>query len=117
MAEEQAISGASGRLRACLNCSVIRTLSFFKQHGCPNCPFLEVNKGKNLYQTTSASFKGLISLKDPKQSWVAKWQRIDDCQPGMYAMTVDGVLNDEFIMKIEQCGRVYIDRSQSFEIR
>lgn len=107
---------ANRKLRACLNCSIIQTVQEFKESGCPNCPFLNVNKDRNLAYTTSQSFKGTIALFSPKQSWIAKWQRIDNYKPGIYAMVVDGVLSDKFIEDIEKEGRVYINRSTSFEL-
>lgn len=107
---------SNGRMRACLNCSIIQSIHSFKSEGCPNCAFLEVNKNKNVYLCTSSSFKGTIFLKDPKQSWVAKWQRISHCIPGKYALTVKGDLRDDFIYKVEQEGRVYHNRSQSFKL-
>ena len=104
------------KLRACLNCAFIQKTSDFKHRGCPNCPFLNTNKEKNLMYTTSLSFKGMIALKDPKSSWVAKWHRINSYTPGLYAMVVDGVLGDKFIEAIEKDGRIYVNRSVSFEL-
>lgn len=104
------------KLRACLNCALIQTTGDFKHKGCLNCPFLNTNKEKNLVYTTSVSFKGMIALKRPKNSWVAKWHRINNNQPGLYAMIVEGVLADRFIEAIEKDGRVYINRSRPFEL-
>lgn len=104
----------SSKLRACLNCSILKPMSYYKQYGCPNCPFLQANKAKNLHSVTSQTFKGVIGVIDPKRSWIAKWQRINTYVPGIYAMTVEGNLSDEFIERIEKEGRVYIDRTDSF---
>ncbi|ELA41837.1 uncharacterized protein VICG_01189 [Vittaforma corneae ATCC 50505] len=104
------------KTRACLNCSLIQTVQEFREQGCPNCPFLNVNKNRNIGYTTSPSFKGMIFLKDPRSSWVAKWQRVNQYRPGVYAMTVEGVLSDKFIDDIERDGRVYVNRSNSFEL-
>lgn len=104
------------KLRACLNCSIIQSTQEFRESGCPNCPFLNINKDRNLAYATSPSFKGTIALANPKQSWVAKWQRINSYKPGVYAMVVDGVLSDKFIEDIEKEGRVYINRSTPFEL-
>lgn len=115
MEERASAQGASSnKLRACLSCAILKPASYFKKNGCPNCPFLQTNKGKNMNFTTSGSYKGMIAVIDPKISWVAKWQRINNCEPGIYAMTVEGILSDDFINKIEQEGRVYISRAESF---
>lgn len=107
---------ASQKLRACLNCAIIQTTKKFKNRGCPNCPCLGTNKEKNLAYTTSLTFKGLIALKDPRTSWIAKWHRLSHYTPGLYAMIVDGVLGDKYLDALEQEGRVYINRSRSFEL-
>ena len=107
---------SSNKLRACLNCAIIQTSNDFKLKGCPNCPFLNTNKEKNLNYTTSSSFRGVLALKKPRQSWVAKWHRINHYEPGLYAMVVEGVLGDKFIETVERDGRVYINRSRSFEL-
>uniref|UniRef100_A0A8C8G8V8 Spt4/RpoE2 zinc finger domain-containing protein n=1 Tax=Oncorhynchus tshawytscha TaxID=74940 RepID=A0A8C8G8V8_ONCTS len=39
-----------------------------------------------VYECTSSSFD------DPEDSWVAKWQRISNFKPGVYAVTVTGRL-------------------------
>jgi len=105
------------RLRACMNCSLIRTASQFKNSGCPNCPFLSVEKGKNFTALTTPAFKGMIGMVNPGKSWVAKWQRIEKYKPGFYAMVVDGQLHGEYIQKIEDSGQVYVDRSQAFDMQ
>jgi hypothetical protein len=53
-----------------------------------------------LNQCTSNYFEGMISLMDPGGSWVARWQRIDKCVPGMYAVEVIGELPQDII---DQC--------------
>ncbi|KAF1776362.1 RNA polymerase subunit RPABC4/transcription elongation factor Spt4 [Phytophthora cactorum] len=40
-------------------------------------------------ECTSAYFEGMIAMMQPKESWVAKWQRI-----GIYAVSVSGELPD-----------------------
>lgn len=116
MGEKTFQTASSTKLRACLNCAILKPASYFKHNGCPNCPFLETNRGKNFNFTTSGSYKGMIALVDPNNSWVGRWQRINQCEPGMYAMTVEGILGDEFIERIEQEGRMYINRSESFSL-
>ncbi len=107
---------SSKKSRACLNCSIVLPTEEFRTKGCPNCPFLNVNKNKNIGYTTSPSFKGAVFMINPRRSWVAKWQRIGNYVPGMYAMTVEGVLSDKYIEDIERDGRIYINRANSFEL-
>ncbi|PRP74418.1 hypothetical protein PROFUN_06547 [Planoprotostelium fungivorum] len=90
-------------LRACLYCSLVRTLDQFEREGCLNCDsFLQLKRNKNrVSQCTSASFEGLISMLDPDTSWVGKWQKINgkSMAKGVYAVSVNGrlprdILND-----------------------
>ncbi len=104
------------KVRACLNCGILQTQQKFKSSGCPNCPFLQTNKNRNFSFTTSNSFKGQIGYLDTKRSWVAKWQRNTNNVPGHYAMIVEGGLEGDFIDRVEEDGRVYFDRSNSFTI-
>ena len=61
-------------------------------------------------QCTSNYFEGMISLMDPGGSWVARWQRIDNCVPGMYAVEVTGELPQDIIDQCEENNYSY--RSQ-----
>ncbi|KAM0686586.1 transcription elongation factor spt4, partial [Conglomerata obtusa] len=92
--------------RACLNCCIILTAAQFKKIGCPNCKFFNNRKRiESINDTTSDSFKGMIGVIYPQQSWVAKWQRLNENVPGLYAMNVDGALPDEYINCIEDLGK------------
>ena len=68
----------------------------FLRKGCPNCePVLDLtNHGDSVSECTSQVFEGLITLADPSQSWVAKWQRLDKYVGGVYAVKVVGVVSD-----------------------
>lgn len=55
-------------------------------------------------------FEGLITLGDPKASWVAKWQRLSNYVPGIYAVKVVGQLPREIIDGLEDSGIKYIPR-------
>merc|ERR1712174_91153 len=79
-------------LRACLICSMVKTLDQFDRDGCDNCErFLKYRGNRDMViECTSASFDGLIGMMNPDQSWVAKWQRIEKFTPGMYAISVNG---------------------------
>jgi len=63
----------------------------FKQNGCPNCEQLLQNLGHDVIEDiTSHVFEGLIALREPTKSWVARWQRIEKCEKGVYAVKVSG---------------------------
>ena len=102
--------------RACLNCALILPSEKFKKEGCPNCPYLNLDRSRNTEAATSNVFSGQIYLLNPTKSWIAKWQRNKDCVPGFYAITVDGDLPDEFILAIEKQGIEYINRTHSFSL-
>ena len=70
----------------------------FVQLGCPNCDgFLEMaGHPDTIADCTSQVFEGLITLSDPKGSWVAKWQRLEGYQEGVYATKVVGAVSENF---------------------
>lgn len=41
-------------------------------------------------EITSPVFEGLIAMREPSKSWIARWQRIDGFKKGMYAVKVSG---------------------------
>lgn len=73
-------------------CAIVQTTAQFTKSGCPNCEsFLEMRGSPEAVQdTTSQVFEGLISMAQPGESWVAKWQRIQGNAPGLYAVKVVG---------------------------
>mmetsp|Transcript_13229 Transcript_13229/g.18614 ORF Transcript_13229/g.18614 Transcript_13229/m.18614 type:complete len:130 (+) Transcript_13229:77-466(+) len=78
-------------LRACKRCSLVKTLTQFTEKGCDNCPFLRIQESaERVHECTSSYFSGTIAMLDPRSSWVAKWQRIDNLKPGIYAIDVIG---------------------------
>eukprot|EP00428_Durinskia_dybowskii_P077903 CAMPEP_0170354380 /NCGR_PEP_ID=MMETSP0117_2-20130122/72_1 /TAXON_ID=400756 /ORGANISM="Durinskia baltica, Strain CSIRO CS-38" /LENGTH=123 /DNA_ID=CAMNT_0010608335 /DNA_START=62 /DNA_END=433 /DNA_ORIENTATION=- len=95
-------------LRACLRCSLIKTFEQFNDKGCENCEFIDMegNKGR-IEECTTSYFEGTIALIEPQGSWVAKWQRIAQYQPGMYAMEMVGELPDEVVEHCENLGLPY----------
>lgn len=110
-------------LRACMVCSIVQTQSVrleppsplivikinpltsslsiqrFLRDGCPNCEaFLDlINHPDSVQECTSQVFEGLITLADPAQSWVAKWQRVDGYVSGVYAVKVVGMVSSNLM--------------------
>lgn len=99
-------------LRACMVCSIVQTHARFLRDGCPNCEsFLGLaNSSDAVQECTSQVFEGLITLADPTTSWVARWQRLEGCVSGVYAVKVVGTLPDDVKQNIEDAGARYIPR-------
>ncbi|KAI9837538.1 MAG: Transcription elongation factor SPT4 [Sarea resinae] len=102
-------------LRACMVCSIVQLQARFLREGCPNCEtFLSLaGSAENIQYCTSQVFEGLITLADPAQSWVARWQRLDGYVGGVYAVKVVGQLPDEAVLEAERAGVKYIPRDGS----
>ena len=85
------------RLRACLKCKLIKTEEQWVKEGCQNCEDLDFKgNSEDMISCTSARFEGIISLINPKQSWVAKWNHLEDRVPGCYAVDVQGSRPDDY---------------------
>ncbi|KAK7062985.1 Transcription elongation factor SPT4 [Halocaridina rubra] len=93
-------------LRACLVCSLVKTLDMFEMDGCDNCDeFLHMKHNRDqVYDCTSSNFDGFIALMSPEDSWVAKWQRINRCVRGMYAISITGRLPASVIRDMKSRG-------------
>ncbi|KAF2462438.1 putative transcriptional elongation protein Spt4 [Lineolata rhizophorae] len=102
-------------LRACMVCSIVQLQGRFMSRGCPNCDdFLGMRGSQDtVSECTSQVFEGLITVADPKTSWVARWQRLDNYVPGVYATKVVGALSEEAIAAAEGAGIKYIPRDGS----
>jgi transcription elongation factor SPT4 len=87
----------------------------FLRDGCPNCePFLELTGHTDaIAECTSQVYEGLITLADPKSSWVARWQRLDNYVPGVYAVKVVGQLPQDILQQLEDSGVRYVPRDGS----
>ena len=66
-------------LFACLECGLILSRSQWAslKDYCPNCKQVTSN---------SDDFGGMVALMQPKESWVAKWNRFTRYVPGNYAI-------------------------------
>jgi len=67
-----------------------------------------IGNDEQILDCTSQVFEGLLTLADPQQSWVAKWQRLSDYVPGVYAVKVQGNLPADTIQTVEAAGVRYI---------
>ncbi|KAJ6130610.1 hypothetical protein N7512_003390 [Penicillium capsulatum] len=110
-----AASNQQRHLRACMVCSVVQTQTKFVRDGCPNCENVLQLRGSMdaIQECTSQVFEGLISVRDPAASWVARWQRLDNYVPGTYATKVSGSLPEEIISTLEESGIKYVPRDGS----
>ncbi|KAK2723801.1 transcription elongation factor SPT4-like [Artemia franciscana] len=102
-------------LRACLVCSLIKTLDQFEFDGCDNCEeFLRLKSNREaVYDCTSSNFDGMVAMMSPEDSWVAKWQRITRLNKGIYAISVSGKLPPSYIREMKSRGFTYRSRDTS----
>jgi len=102
-------------LRACLVCSMVKTIDQFERDGCDNCEkFLHIKNDREFVMTcTSSNFDGVIAMVNPDDSWVARWQRIDKLKPGCYAVSVSGQLPHHVIRDLKIKGIQYKSRDVS----
>ena len=79
-------------IRACKRCGLLKSVNQFIDHGCENCPFLHMAEegAQQVNRCTTAFFEGQIAVMDPRDSWAAKWIRVDAYLPGLYAIVVTG---------------------------
>jgi len=102
-------------LRACLLCSLVKTIEQFEFDGCDNCEEYLHMKGNRdvVYDCTSSNFDGMISMISPDDSWVAKWQRIERFARGCYAVSVTGKLPPGIVRDLRSRGIEYRPRDTS----
>ncbi|KAK7499151.1 hypothetical protein BaRGS_00009698 [Batillaria attramentaria] len=102
-------------LRACLLCSLVKTIEQFEFDGCDNCEDYLHMKGNRdvVYDCTSSNFDGLIAMIGPEDSWVAKWQRIERFVRGCYAVSVTGRLPPGVARDLRSRGIEYRPRDTS----
>eukprot|EP00729_Bicosta_minor_P013891 gene13891-17417_t len=85
-------SGLKDR-RACMVCSLIKTFDQFENDRCENCTGV---RGWEADTHTSANFQGAVAVIEPRESWCARWQRIEHYKPGVYALCVYGTVDAEY---------------------
>ena len=102
-------------LRACMVCSLVKTLDQFEKDGCDNCEaVLHFRSNReNVYDCTSTNFDGLVASCIPRDSWVCKWQRITKFTTGLYAISVHGRLPSSIVSLLRKAGYAYKRRDTS----
>ena len=53
---------------------------------------------------TKAFYEGSAALMDPRESWAAKWIRVDAYLPGVYAISITGTFDREIEEDLESRG-------------
>uniref|UniRef100_A0A3B3TBI1 Transcription elongation factor SPT4 n=1 Tax=Paramormyrops kingsleyae TaxID=1676925 RepID=A0A3B3TBI1_9TELE len=91
-------------LRACLLCSLVKTIDQFEYDGCDNCESYLQMKGNRemVYECTSSSFDGY----GPTHSYCTKC----NFKPGVYAVTVTGRLPPGVVRELKSRGVIYKSR-------
>eukprot|EP00537_Pseudo-nitzschia_pungens_P018610 CAMPEP_0172399472 /NCGR_PEP_ID=MMETSP1061-20121228/41246_1 /TAXON_ID=37318 /ORGANISM="Pseudo-nitzschia pungens, Strain cf. pungens" /LENGTH=134 /DNA_ID=CAMNT_0013132367 /DNA_START=90 /DNA_END=495 /DNA_ORIENTATION=+ len=102
---EASVPNSLRGIRACKRCGILKTLDQFINEGCENCPFLDmIDNPERANMCTSAFYEGQAALMDPRESWAAKWIRVDNYLPGVYALSVTGTLDREIQEDLEEGG-------------
>eukprot|EP00531_Pseudo-nitzschia_arenysensis_P019856 CAMPEP_0116148890 /NCGR_PEP_ID=MMETSP0329-20121206/18625_1 /TAXON_ID=697910 /ORGANISM="Pseudo-nitzschia arenysensis, Strain B593" /LENGTH=128 /DNA_ID=CAMNT_0003645107 /DNA_START=45 /DNA_END=431 /DNA_ORIENTATION=- len=92
-------------IRACKRCGILKTMQQFHDHGCENCPFLDMQESpERVSKCTSAFYEGMAALMDNRESWAAKWIRVDNYLPGVYALSITGSFDREIEEDLEARG-------------
>lgn len=74
------------KLRACYQCNIVLSEEQFAESGCPNCPDLHMDGGRDaIWSNTTNAFRGMAVVLNPKLSWVARYNGLHGV-PGAYAI-------------------------------
>ena len=93
------------KLRACLRCYLVKTESQFLGDGCENCAFLRLDEDREkVYQCTTSSFQGVVSMITSQDSWVARWLKQGSLYPGCYALQTQGTLPPHIQRSLQERG-------------
>ena len=105
------------KLRACLLCSLVKTFEAFKTEGCDNCEdYLRLRGNPDrIHECTTTNYSGyykrvnkmllicrLVGIAQKKQSWVISWMRMQNRQPGTYALSLQDSLPEDILDDIQK---------------
>ncbi|OBA18387.1 uncharacterized protein OGAPODRAFT_84373 [Ogataea polymorpha] len=98
-------------------CGLVQSMSQFRNEGCPNCEsVLHFADNDDLVrECTSPTFEGLVATHGDQGSWVARWLRIENFVPGLYAVRVIGKLPDDVRGDLQAQGIEYRPRDGSIQ--
>ena len=65
------------------------------------------NDREVVHDFTSPNFDGMVAIMEPKNSWVARWQDVQNFVPGCYALRVRGTLPSQWATLLEDEGFKY----------
>ena len=66
-------------VRACKRCGILKSVGQFIDQGCENCDqFLHMaDDPAQVNKCTTAFYEGQVAVMDPRDSWAAKWIRVE----------------------------------------
>lgn len=83
------------KLLACLSCRLLKTEAEFVESGCGNCKYLKmIGDRRRTRDCTTENFHGFMAITKPRESWVAKYNRLNKLVPGFYALHIIGEIPD-----------------------
>lgn len=88
---------SQNNLQACIPCLLVKTFQQFREYGCENCmeAFELRENDEKIEEVTTKSFEGLVAITRPPESWVARWQFVQNFIPGVYALKVEGSIGED----------------------
>jgi transcription elongation factor SPT4 len=96
------------KLRACLATGLIKTEEQWFKDGHDIFGYIRMAEDRDVvHEFTSPNFDGMVAIMEPKNSWVARWQGVQNFVPGCYALRVRGTLPSQWATLLEDEGFKY----------
>ena len=84
---------------------VFRKLTHSPSNALPSCNIIiQADNPERANSCTSAFYEGQAAIMDPRESWAAKWIRVDNCLPGVYAIAITGQFDRDIEEDLENRG-------------